>query len=157
EELNLLERIDEFSPGSFGAVYKAELGSLLVCVKIMRVHFETLDEHTVESFRQEADFLLRTKHPNLVRFLGMGETKDDPPQPFVVLELVLQGSLSELLHVKKVQLNHRRKLSLAHDVACGLAFIHALGKLHRDIKPGNVLVTSDWVAKITDFGSIRNS
>jgi Leucine-rich repeat (LRR) protein len=157
-DMRLLSRIDNASPGAFGAVWRADWDGMLVAVKIMHMSMVEQGGSLVSDFESEADFLMHTRHPNLVRFFGLGRTPDQAP--FLVLELVPRGSLSALL--AKAYPKHCpllpwiRRLTIAADVARGMAFIHSLGQLHRDLKGGNVLVTDAWRGKVADFGSIRS-
>ncbi|EDQ86947.1 uncharacterized protein MONBRDRAFT_10450 [Monosiga brevicollis MX1] len=153
EELALRERIDGSIPGTFGEVYRAEWGKFEVCVKVLRLNWLHMDPMVRQDFEKEAEFLQQTKHRNLVRFFGLGETNWSPPAPFIVLELVERGALNDVLN--KEHLPWRTKLSIAADASRGLAFIHSLGHLHRDVKSGNCLITSDYRCKINDFGTLK--
>jgi len=94
----------------------------------------------------------RTRQANIVRFFGAGKYADDTP--FLVEEL-MAGPLKTLLRGPDAQrLDVAVKIGLARDTACGIAHIHSLGHIHRDLKSGNVLVTANLQAKVADFGSI---
>ena len=155
EEVTLVARIDGASPGAFGAVWRGDWDGVAVAVKVLRVELMALDETTVAEFEKEAEFMMRARHPNLVRFFGAGKRAGG--EPFLVLELVGRGSLRGYLRgadSKRLPWPVRRPL--AADVARGMQYIHELDQMHRDLKSGNVLVTDQWRGKVADFGSIRS-
>ncbi|EGD79945.1 TKL protein kinase [Salpingoeca rosetta] len=147
-ELRLVERV---AAGAFGVVFKAEWDTVTVAVKVMQQGVMMFDENTVQEFEKEVEFLQKTRHPNVVRFFGAGT--DPSGSPFLVLEFVAMGSLKDLL--RKDMEEVLSELRLLRDVASGMAFIHSLDQVHRDLKSGNVLVSGRLRAKISDFGSIR--
>ena len=166
-DVRLLTRIDGSSPGAFGEVWRADWDGVTVAVKVLRLSIMELDESTREEFDKEAEFLMRARHSNVVRFFGAGV--DVNGAPFLVLELVRRGSLRSLLRGEETQaevktvaaleppkhpLSRALQLRLALDVARGMEYIHGLHTLHRDLKSGNVLVTDTWRAKVADFGSM---
>ncbi|EGD78120.1 TKL protein kinase [Salpingoeca rosetta] len=173
DELRMIKRV---AAGAFGVVFKAEWDTVMVAVKVLQQAVMAFDESTVLEFEKEVEFLQRTRHPHVVRFFGAGT--DPNGSPFLVLEFVTMGSLKDLLgkdmegvlmevRNKKIEESSSGgvsddvnsvwdlKLRLLRDVASGMAFIHSLDQMHRDLKSGNVLVSSSLRAKITDFGSIR--
>ncbi|EGD79954.1 TKL/DICTY4 protein kinase [Salpingoeca rosetta] len=173
DELTMIKRV---AAGAFGVVFKAQWETVTVAVKVLQQSVMMFDESTVQEFEKEVEFLQRTRHPHVVRFFGAGT--DPNGSPFLVLEYVAMGSLNGLLQkdMGKVLLEVRSrkveessngsvrddvnsvwdlKLRLLRDVASGMAFIHSLDQVHRDLKSGNVLVSARLRAKITDFGSIR--
>jgi serine/threonine protein kinase len=166
-DVRLLTRIDGSSPGAFGEVWRADWDGVTVAVKVLRLPIMELDESTREEFDKEAEFLMRARHSNVVRFFGAGVEVNGAP--FLVLELVGRGSLRSLLRGEEAQakskmaaaleagkhpLTRALQLRLALDVARGMEYIHSLHALHRDLKSGNVLVTDTWRAKVADFGSM---
>ncbi|EDQ89321.1 uncharacterized protein MONBRDRAFT_25375 [Monosiga brevicollis MX1] len=156
-ELELLKRIDGDSPGAFGEVWGARWQDLEVCVKILNAS-AAANFAAVQDFEKELDFLQRTRHPHLVRFFGAGEGDFGAQRqiPFLVLELVKQGSLRSVLRGSQPRdLSTEQRVQILADVASGLAYLHQLGHAHRDIKAGNVLVTEQYRAKVTDFGSVK--
>ena len=86
--------------------------------------------------------------PNIVTVFDVGHAVDDTP--FIVMEFVEGKTLSEILESET--LSFARAFQIAHDVLDGLAFAHSQGIVHRDIKPGNIMVTPDFRGKIMDFG-----
>ena len=87
-------------------------------------------------------------HPNIVTVFDVGHDDDDTP--FIVMEYVEGKTLSEIMETEA--LSFRQAFQIAHDVLAGLAFAHAQGIVHRDVKPGNIIVTPDFRGKIMDFG-----
>ncbi|EDQ85738.1 uncharacterized protein MONBRDRAFT_34096 [Monosiga brevicollis MX1] len=152
-EIRLLERIDGDSQGAFGSVYAADWDHMRVCVKLLREGM-SFDEMTEGVFDREINFLQRFRHPQLVRFFGAGHMPADGTDvPFLVLELVDRGSLAQVL--LKESLTRAQKLSILLDVARGIEHLHSHGVAHRDLKSGNVLISSDFRAKVSDFGSVK--
>jgi hypothetical protein len=167
DDVHLLKRIDGSSPGTFGEVWHADWDGIAVAVKVLRLSMMELDYSTQEEFDKEAEFLMRARHSNVVRFFGAGVQASGAP--FLVLELVPRGSLRSLLRSNEVEdetaegteerehpLSAEVQRQLALDVARGMEYIHSLGALHRDLKSGNVLVTEMWRGKVADFGSMGN-
>jgi hypothetical protein len=162
-EVHLHQRIDGSSQGAFGAVWRGDWDGLTVAIKVLREGMLDMDEALAREFEKEAEFLMRARHANLVRFFGVGEMPTG--EPFLVLELVARGSLRALLATDSDQsrlgappplqpLSTQAKHRIACDVAAGMAHIHSMHALHRDLKSGNVLITENWRAKVADFGSI---
>jgi eukaryotic-like serine/threonine-protein kinase len=137
--------------GGMSRVYRArdrQLGRL-VAIKILHERFADDPEH-VERFRREARAVARLTHPNIVTVIDRGEA--DGSQ-YIVFEHVEGEDLKQLVG-RTGPLPPRRVLDLGIDIARALAFAHAHGVVHRDVKPQNVLVR-DAVAKVTDFGIAR--
>src|SRR6188508_3339060 len=120
-----------------------------VALKILHEQFGRNDEH-VERFRREARAVAQLSHPNIVTVIDRGE--EDGKQ-FIVFELVEGENLKEL--VARGPLPVRRVLELGLEVGRALAFAHTQGLVHRDVKPQNVLLNGDGLAKVTDFGIVR--
>eukprot|EP00045_Choanoeca_perplexa_P008196 m.75240 g.75240 ORF g.75240 m.75240 type:complete len:229 (+) comp14397_c1_seq15:176-862(+) len=120
-----------------------------------------MDSNSLEEFEREIAFMQRCRHPQLVRFFGAGyypagTISANKNTPFLVLELVDRGSLKSYIH-KNPNIPYGIKHQIAWDVAEGIGFIHSLDSLHRDVKSGNVLITSALRAKVSDFGSVSAS
>jgi serine/threonine-protein kinase len=137
--------------GGMSRVYRArdrQLGRL-VAIKVLHERYAD-DPVYVDRFRREARAVARLSHPNIVTIIDRGEA--DGSQ-FIVFEYVDGENLKQLV-ASVGPLPVRRTLDLAIDVARALAFAHANGVVHRDVKPQNVLLP-DGGAKVTDFGIAR--
>ena len=116
---------------------------------------EGLDEVGRERIAREAQAMGRLgTHPHVVSVFDLGEhtSADGSTQPYIVTELMGGGDVEALLEDAEGPLELSRSLEIATGVARGLEFAHAKDVVHRDLKPGNVWLTEDGVAKIGDFG-----
>jgi serine/threonine-protein kinase len=104
-------------------------------------------------FKREAETSSRLEHPNIVQTFEMSQ---DGPYTYIVSEYVDGGSLIDLI-VREKQLTPRRACELALDILSALDHAHGRGVVHRDIKPGNVLVTTEGRAKVIDFGLAKDA
>ncbi|WP_249523150.1 protein kinase domain-containing protein, partial [Modestobacter marinus] len=142
--------------GGMGQVWQARDTVLDrdVAVKVLRSEF-TGDPTFLARFRAEAQLAARLVHPNIATLFDYGEVPPAGPRDehlaYLVLELVRGESLSTLLR-REGRLSPERTLDVLRQSAAGLAAAHATGVVHRDVKPGNVLIGSDGTVKITDFG-----
>jgi len=125
-----------------------------VAVKVLRRSMLEMDENVISELEREIGFMQRTRHSNLVRFFGAGRQEDGTP--FLVEELMAGGTLKGLVRGSGStrELGWGAKTALASDVARGMAYMHGLGHIHRDLKSGNVLITETMQAKVADFGSV---
>lgn len=121
-----------------------------VAVKILFAEFAT-DTAFVERFRREAQAAAGLNHPNIVGVYDWGREGNTY---FIVMEYVDGRSLADLLRTEGT-LHPDRAADIATDVAAALGFAHRNGVVHRDIKPGNVLISSAGLVKVTDFGIAR--
>jgi len=105
-----------------------------------------------DRFLREAQLAAPLSHPNVVRVYDFGHDPDG--RPFIVMEYVEGGSLAEAL-ARDGALSPARVLAVARDCCGGLAYAHAAGLVHRDLKPQNLLLDPDCRVKIADFGIAR--
>jgi serine/threonine-protein kinase len=139
--------------GGMSSVYKAR-DSLLernVALKVLHEQYSA-DEEFVERFKREARSVAQLQHPNIVTVIDRGEEEG---RQYIVFEYIDGENLKELV-VRRGRLEIREALEIALEVARGLAFAHANGLIHRDVKPQNVLLNGDGRAKVTDFGIARS-
>jgi hypothetical protein len=131
-----------------GVVYRARQTELnrLVALKVMLAGLHA-GSQGLARFRTEAEAVARLQHPNIVQVYEVGEYQG---HPFFSLELVEGGCLADRLD--GTPLAPRRAAELVHTLARAVHVIHQRGVIHRDLKPGNVLLTADGVPKVTDFG-----
>jgi serine/threonine-protein kinase len=122
-----------------------------VALKILHEQFGGDDEH-VERFRREARAVAQLSHPNIVTVIDRGE---EDGRQFIVFELIDGENLKELVE-RGGPLPVRRVLELGLEIGRALAFAHAQGLVHRDVKPQNVLLGGEGIAKVTDFGIVRS-
>jgi serine/threonine-protein kinase len=141
---------DRIAAGGMGEVWRA-VDLLLgrpVAVKLLRDDYAQHPE-TLERFRAEARHTAAVSHPGIARMYDYGEPGPGQP-PFLVMELVEGAPLTRLL--ARGPLHPARVMDMIAQAAAGLHAAHAVGLVHRDIKPGNLLVSPDGTVKITDFG-----
>jgi len=148
----ILEPVGE---GGMATVYRAidtRLGRD-VAVKVLHAQFAG-DKPFVQRFEQEANFAASLgAHPNIVDIYDIGE---DGPLHYIVMEFVEGTSLKERIAEQK-RFSVAEAFAIGQQVASALAFAHSRGLIHRDVKPQNILVTSDGIAKVTDFGIARST
>jgi beta-lactam-binding protein with PASTA domain len=130
-------------------VYRAQ-DTLLNRAVALKILYPELSEDPlfVERFRREAQAAANLSHPNIVPVFDWGE---DGETYFIVMELVEGTSLAELLR-GGATLSGARSAQIVAQVAAALGYAHRSGVVHRDVKPGNILITRDGQVKVTDFG-----
>jgi serine/threonine-protein kinase len=135
--------------GGMAIVYRAQdtLLNRAVALKILYPELSA-DPLFVERFRREAQAAANLSHPNIVPVFDWGE---DEGTYFIVMELVDGTSLAEMLRGGQT-LTPARSAQIVAPVAAALGYAHRNGVVHRDVKPGNILITSDGQVKVTDFG-----
>jgi predicted Ser/Thr protein kinase len=148
------EVLGELGRGAMGVVYKARDPQIDRLVAVKTVSLRGQDAEAEQEFRMrfrnEAQAAGRLHHPGIVSVFDVGEDPDSG-DPYIVLEYVSGEPLNRILaRERKLQLP--RALKLAEEVARALDYAHEQGVTHRDVKPGNIMVTEDDHAKIADFG-----
>ena len=135
--------------GGMAMVYRAQdtLLNRAVALKILYPELSA-DPAFVERFRREAQAAANLSHPNIVPVFDWGE---DGGTYFIVMELIEGTSLADLLR-NSTTLSPARAAQVAAQVAAALGYAHRTGVVHRDVKPGNILITRDGQVKVTDFG-----
>lgn len=148
------EVLGELGRGAMGVVYKARDPQIdrLVAVKTvsLRGHDPEAEKEFRMRFLNEAQAAGRLHHPGIVSVFDVGEDEESG-DPYIVLEYVAGEALNRIL-AREHKLPLPRALQLAEEVARALDYAHEQGVTHRDIKPGNIIVTADGHAKIADFG-----
>ncbi|XP_038696000.1 serine/threonine-protein kinase EDR1-like isoform X2 [Tripterygium wilfordii] len=149
EDLQIGERI---GIGSYGEVYCADWNGTEVAVK--KFLDQDFSGDALDQFKCEVEIMLRLRHPNVVLFMG---AVTRPPHFSILTEFLPRGSLYRLLHRSNSQLDERRRLRMAVDVAKGMNYLHTSHPtiVHRDLKSPNLLVDKNWVVKVCDFGLSR--
>ncbi len=133
-------------------VYEAEdtLLNRRVAVKLLHANFAS-DEAFVARFRREAQAAANLSHPNIVAVYDWGQ---DEGTYFMVMELIRGRTLREIVKTEGPLLP-RRSAEIAVETAAALSIAHQHGVFHRDVKPGNIMITDDGTVKVTDFGIAR--
>ncbi|CAI9755710.1 unnamed protein product [Fraxinus pennsylvanica] len=149
EDLQIGERI---GIGSYGEVYRAELNGTEVAVK--KLMKQDISGNALTQFKCEVDIMLRLRHPNVVLFMGAVTI---PPNLSILTEFLPRGSLYKLLHRPNIQIDEKKRLRMALDVAKGMNYLHTSQPIivHCDLKTPNLLVDKNWVVKVGDFGMSR--
>ena len=145
--------IDELGKGAMGVVYRAEDPELgrKVAIKTIALTGTSGEMDTIQArFRQEARAAGSASHPAIVTIYDVGREGD---LAFIAMELVEGTELRRL--IRDGSLTPVQSLEIAALVADGLAYAHERGVIHRDIKPGNIMVLPDGRVKIMDFGIAR--
>ena len=146
------EVIERAGVGGMAEVYRArdELLGREVAVKVLSDKFSR-DHSFVERFRREAQSAANLNHPNIASIYDYG---DDGGTYFIVMEYIDGKPLSDVIEAE-APLMPERAAEVASDVARALERAHASGLVHRDIKPGNIMMESNGQTKVTDFGIAR--
>lgn len=143
------ELLEKIGDGGMAVVYKAKCRLLnrYVAVKILKPEFVN-DAKFLENFRKESHAAASLSHPNIVNVYDVGKEGNIN---YIVMELVSGQPLSELIR-EEAPIDYKRAVELTRQIASGLSVAHKHNIIHRDVKPHNILITEDGVAKITDFG-----
>lgn len=145
--------ISQQGSGGMAVIYRAidqQLGRH-VAIKIMRPSL-TSDPQFITRFKNEARSIANLAHPNIVTVHDVGsDNTPDGTMHYIVMEFVEGQDLKKVIK-RQGALGVERALSLAIQICAGIGFAHRAGIVHADIKPQNILLNSDNVVKITDFG-----
>lgn len=146
---NRYEILEKIGEGGMATVYKARCNILkrYVAVKVLREEFTTDDEF-VKRFNTEAQSAASLAHPNIVSIFDVGQEENIY---YIVMELVQGKTLKEIINEDGV-LPWKWSVNIAIQVASALEMAHKKNIVHRDIKPHNIIITEDGIAKVTDFG-----
>ena len=136
--------------GGMGEVYRAVRADGLYpqAVAIKLIRRELAGQIMLSRFRAEREILAALQHPNIARILDAGIT--EAGLPYIVMELIEGESIDR--YCEHHGLSVRQRLELFIDVCAAVHFAHQHLTVHRDLKPGNILVTNDGVVKLLDFG-----
>lgn len=148
------EILDKIGTGGMSDVYKAKdhiLGRE-VAVKVLKQEFAE-DLTFVTKFRSEAQSAAGLEHANIVNIYDVGS---EDGMYFIVMEYV-EGITLKTYIEKKGQLNFKEAISIAIQVGRGIEAAHNKGIIHRDIKPQNIIISTEGKVKVTDFGIARAS
>ncbi|WP_298706234.1 protein kinase domain-containing protein, partial [uncultured Veillonella sp.] len=149
---NRYEIISKIGVGGMADVFKGKdtLLGRIVAIKILHANFAG-DEEFVAKFKREAQAAGKLNHPNIVSMYDVGF---DQGYNYIVMEYVEGQTLKEyIVNHKQISVDQAVKFTIA--IAEGLEHAHAMGIVHCDIKPHNVLITTSGRIKVTDFGIAR--
>ena len=146
---NRYEILEQVGIGGMATVYKAKCHVLnrFVAVKVLRDEFTT-DEEFVKRFNTEAQAAASLTHPNIVSVYDVGSEDDTH---YIVMELIKGKTLKEIVN-EDGALSWKWSVNVAIQIASALETAHKNNIIHRDIKPHNIIITEDGIAKVTDFG-----
>ena len=146
---NRYEILEIIGKGGMATVYKANDHVLnrFVAVKVLNEEFIT-DIEFIRRFKSEAQTAAGLTHPNIVSIFDVGNEGD---VYYIVMELIQGKTLKEII-VEDGKLSWKWSLNIAIQIAAALETAHKHNLIHRDIKPHNIIITEDGMAKVTDFG-----
>ena len=143
------EIVSRVGSGGMADVYKAMDHKLnrMVAIKILKAEFRQ-DTTFIAKFRKEAQAAAGLSHPNIVNVYDVGE---DRGLYYIVMELIEGITLKNYI-MKKGKLSVKEATSIAIQVSLGLEAAHSQGIIHRDVKPQNIIISTDGKVKLSDFG-----
>ena len=146
---NRYEIIEKAGSGGMATVYKARdtILNRYVAVKVLRDEFTT-DEEFIKRFNTEAQSAARLTHPNIVSVFDVGQEYNIY---YIVMELIQGKTLKQIIS-EEGALPWKWTVNIAIQICSALEMAHKNGIVHRDIKPHNIIITEDGIAKVTDFG-----
>ena len=146
---NRYEIIKKIGNGGMATVYKAKCHVLnrFVAIKVLRDEFTT-DEEFIKRFRIEAQAAASLTHPNIVSIYDVGNEGD---LYYIVMELIQGRTLKQIINEEGI-LTWKWAVNISIQIASALETAHRNNIVHRDIKPHNIIITEDGIAKVTDFG-----
>lgn len=153
---NGFKEFNELGRGSYGFVYKAALADGRI-VAVKRANAATIIHTNNRDFEMELEILCKIRHVNIVNLLGycaeMGER-------LLVYEYMSHGTLSDHIHGGLSPLNWSLRLKIAMQIAKGIEYLHKEllpPIVHKDLKSSNILLDSEWGARVSDFGLLTSS
>ncbi len=157
ERIGRYEILQELGRGAMGAVYRArdpQIGRTVAIKVILTANLSAADlESYKQRFRREAQAAGQMSHAGIVTIHDIAE--DETGQPFLVMEFIEGVTLDKMIEqagATSERISHAKALDIGVQVARALDYAHQRGVIHRDVKPANILVTADGIAKIADFG-----
>ena len=137
--------IDKLGEGTYGTVFKAinKITDQLVAIKICQINEDE------EVFYNEFEFLRSIDHPYIVKLFDAYQTVDEL---WLVIEYCQLGSVADILQITKTPFTEGEIACIVYNLLLALDYIHLQEHMHRDLKPGNILINSSGHVKLTDFG-----
>jgi len=143
---------EKIGQGGMGSVYRAihpEINKT-VAIKYLSPAFSKSDKF-IARFKREAQAMAELKHKNIVKIENMGEYKG---KYFLIMEYIPGQTVAEIIQ-RQGRMEWQEAIHISEQVLQALKVAHSQGMLHRDIKPGNILVEDDGTVKIVDFGLVK--
>ncbi|XP_048140999.1 U-box domain-containing protein 33-like isoform X2 [Rhodamnia argentea] len=140
EATDSFNRSLKIEEGEYGSTYKGSLHHTQVAIKMMRPCY----------YHQEVQLVTKSRHPNLVTLIGVS-----PDATALIYEYLPNGSLEDQLSTRDTSnhLSWQTRIRICADICAALMFLHSCyGIVHGDLKPGNILLDSNFAAKVTNFG-----
>jgi serine/threonine-protein kinase len=152
QKIGKYDILSELGQGGMGVVYKARDSHIgrLVALKTINADLVSNPEILLRFYR-EAQAAGTLQHPNIVTVFDLGEFEG---QPYIAMEFVEGESLQSII-ARQARIPLAAKLKFVEQVCSGLDHAHKNGIVHRDVKPGNILVKNDGTVKVVDFGIVR--
>ena len=150
--------MEKLGQGGMGAVYKAHHVGLdkPVALKVLPIRF-TDDSSFVERFSREARSAAKLEHPNIVQVLNVGlEMIEGNEYHYIVMQYIEGRSIEDIMRQRR-KLKVEEATRVCREAAKGLAAAHGRKIIHRDVKPDNIMITSEGLVKVTDFGLARST
>ncbi len=146
---NRYEIIEKIGNGGMATVYKAKCHVLnrYVAIKVLKDEFTT-DEEFIKKFAAEAQSAASLTHPNIVSIYDVGHEDN---LYYIVMELIKGKTLKQIIN-EEGKLPWKWSINITTQIASALEVAHKNKIIHRDIKPHNIIITEDGIAKVTDFG-----
>ena len=145
--------VDELGAGGMGIVYKAVDGTLkrTVAIKVIQSGVSDKSSH-LDRFKREAEVIARLRHPNVITLYDYGEEEGTF---YYTMEYLEAETVSDLLAGKEGPLSRNHLQAIGEGVFAALEYIHEQGLVHRDVKPGNIMVAPDGRVTLMDFGLVK--
>lgn len=146
------ELLEKIGDGGMAVVYKGRdrLLNRFIAIKILRPEF-TKDATFVENFKRESQAAAGLSHPNIVGVYDVGREGNIN---YIVMELIEGKTLNQIIE-EEAPMDYRKVIDISKQVASALRVAHKNKIIHRDVKPHNIMITTDGVVKLADFGIAR--
>lgn len=144
------ERIKRLGAGNFGEVWLVFDQALAVRRAVKYIPPSRISDPT--DFYKEPQTLMALRHDNIVEVQDAGKTPDGTL--YVAMEYLPKGSVDRIFNGAPIPM--RTAFKILEDISWAVEYAHQRGYIHRDIKPGNILLTGEWKAKLSDFGLATN-